>query len=183
MNLKTLRTKRKIADNTSVTNSKKIDMTEPSLILKNEVQIRAYHHVSEYEEGRLDLIALKYYSNQSLVDIICKANGISNPFAVAQGTILAIPDKRAATSLYKTPKEVKNSPRDQFVEPKRASQKDKARIEFLKKKSKKKANGSKENLPPNMLKTGEQYKKVQDNGTILLGANMPTNKNPQVKRK
>ena len=34
-----------------------------------------------------------------------------------------------------------------------------------------------------MLKTGEQYKKVQDNGTILLGANMPTNKNPQVKRK
>ena len=93
------------------------------------------------------------------------------------------PDKRAATSLYKTPKEVKNSPRDQFVEPKRASQKDKARVEFLKKKSKKKANGSKENLPPNMLKTGEQYKKVQDNGTILLGANMPTNKNPQVKRK
>ena len=183
MNLKTLRTKEKIDDVTASGQEKKFDLTEPSLILKNEAKIRAYHHVSEYEEGRLDLISLKYYSSDKLVDIICKANGISNPFAVPRGTILVIPDKRMATASYKTPEKVKNSPRDQFVEPKRASQKDKARIEFLKEKSKTKKNGSKENLPPNMLKTGEKYKKVQGNGTILLGANMPTTSNPKIKRK
>tara|TARA_R110001592_G_scaffold62377_2_gene190856 strand:- start:6010 stop:6561 length:552 start_codon:yes stop_codon:yes gene_type:complete len=183
MNLKTLRTKPKIADTTSVTNSKKLDMTEPTLILKNEVRIRAYHPVSEYEEGRLDLVSLKYYATDTLVDIICKANGISNPFAVPRGTILVIPDKRAATKAYQAPKTIKNNPRDQFVESKRASQKDKARTEFLKNQSSKRANGSKQNLPPNMLKSGEKYKKVQDNGTILLGANMKTTSNPKVNRK
>jgi len=185
MNLRTLKTKKKIDDTTPgiVGQQKKFDMTEPSLVLKNEVQVRAYHVVTEYEEGRLDLISMKYYADPSMMDVICKANGISNPFAVARDTILTIPDKRVASASYKTPKEVKNSPRDQFVEPKRASQKDKARIEFLKKKSAQKANGSKENLPPNMLKTDQQYKKVQDNGTILLGANMNTTKNPKVKRK
>tara|TARA_R100001377_G_C3162955_1_gene100311 strand:+ start:312 stop:863 length:552 start_codon:yes stop_codon:yes gene_type:complete len=182
MNLKTLRTKRKVDDITSIGQGKKIDMTQPSLILKNEVRIRAYHHVSEYEEGRLDLVSLKYYSTDTLVDIICKANGISNPFAVPRGTVLVIPDKRAATNSYKAPKTIKNNPRDQFVEPKRASQKDKARTEFLKNKSKGKPNGSVQNLPPNMLKSGEKYKKVQDNGTILLGANIKTTSNPQVNR-
>lgn len=182
MNLKTLRTKRKIDDTTSISKSKKFDMTEPSLILKNEIRIRAYHPVSEYEEGRLDLISLKYYATDTLVDIICKANGISNPFAVPRGTILTIPDKRAATASYKTPKTIKNNPRDQFVEPKRASQKDKARTEFLKNKSSSKSNGSTQNLPPNMLKSDQEYKKIQGNGTILLGANMPTTSNPKVKR-
>ena len=183
MNLKTLKNKGKVTDLTVTGNEKKFDMTEPTLILKNEVRLRAYHPVSEYEAARLDLVSMKYYGTGAYVDIICKANGISNPFAVAPGTILAIPEKRAATSLYKKPKKIVNSPRDQFVEPKRASQKDKARIEFLKNKSTKKPNGSKENLPPNMLKTGEKYKKVQGNGTILLGANMPTTNNPKVNRR
>ena len=64
MNLRTLKTKKKIDDTTPgiVGQQKKFDMTEPSLILKNEVQVRAYHVVSEYEEGRLDLISFKYYS-------------------------------------------------------------------------------------------------------------------------
>jgi hypothetical protein len=183
MNLKTLKTKRKIDDTTSVGLTKKFDITEPSLILKNETPIRSYHSVSEYEECRLDLISLKYYSTDTMVDIICKANGISNPFAVARGTILAIPDRNVATNSYKKPKTVKNSPRDQFVEPKRASKKDKARVEFLKNASKNKPNGSKENLPPNMLKTDEKYKIVQANGNILLGANMKTTKNPKIKFK
>jgi len=184
MRLKTLKTKAKIDDNSvKANNQKKFDLTEPTLILKNEANIRAYHSVSEYEVARLDLISLKYYSTDSMVDIICKANNISNPFAVAPGTILLIPEKRNATGSYKKPKRIKNKPRDQFVEPKRASKKDKARLEFLKKKSKSKPNGSKENLPPNMLKTDQKYKKVQANGTILLGANMNTTKNPKIKRK
>jgi len=183
MNLKTLKTKNIIKESTAIGVEKKFDLSAPSLTIIHEAKLKAYHHVSEYEITRLDLISLKYYGDASYVDVICKANGISNPFAVAPGTILAIPDKFAANYSFKKPKKIINNPRDQFTEPKRASQKDKARLEFLKDKSKTKKNGSKENLPPNMLKTGEQYRKMQANGTILLGANMKTTNNPKIKRK
>ena len=183
MNLKTLKTKNIIKEPTSLGDEKKFDLTSPSLVIVNEAKLKAYHHVSEYEVARLDLISLKYYGNTSYVDVICKANGISNPFAVAPGTILAIPDRDAVSYSFKKPKKIVNNPRDQFTEPKRASQKDKSRLEFLKDKSGTKKNGSKENLPPNMLKTGEKYKKMQANGTILLGANMKTTNNPKIKRK
>ena len=46
--------------------------------------------------------------------------------------------------------------RDQFVDSKRLTVKDKKRIEYLQKKADQKANGSKQILPPNLLKDGDK---------------------------
>lgn len=41
--------------------------------------------------ARPDLIALKAYNDDSYTDIICKLNGISNPFELNEGDLLVMP--------------------------------------------------------------------------------------------
>lgn len=41
--------------------------------------------------ARPDIICHKYYGNTDCVDIICKLNGISNPFELNEGDILILP--------------------------------------------------------------------------------------------
>lgn len=41
--------------------------------------------------GRPDLISFKAYDDDSYADIICKLNGISNPFELNEGDILVLP--------------------------------------------------------------------------------------------
>jgi hypothetical protein len=68
-----------------------------------------------------------------------------------------------------------NKPRTQFQDIKRITPVDKKRLEFLAAKSREKKNGSSENLPPNMLKTGQPSKTVTDN-LIILGSNLAVKK-------
>lgn len=42
--------------------------------------------------GRPDLISLAKYETDSYADIICKINGISNPFEMNEGDIIYLPD-------------------------------------------------------------------------------------------
>ena len=48
--------------------------------------------VNEYYVARPDLISLGMYGDDRFGDIICKLNGISNPFELNEGMILFIPD-------------------------------------------------------------------------------------------
>ena len=48
--------------------------------------------VNEYYVARPDLISLAVYGNDSYADIICKINGISNPFELAENTLLFLPE-------------------------------------------------------------------------------------------
>ena len=48
--------------------------------------------VNEYYIARPDLISLAMYGDDCYGDIICKINGISNPFELNKGMILFIPD-------------------------------------------------------------------------------------------
>lgn len=52
------------------------------------------HTVQNFEQGRMDLIALKYYKRDDLWWPLAVYNGIINPIAeVVTGTVLRIPSK------------------------------------------------------------------------------------------
>ena len=59
------------------------------------------------------------------------------------------------------------SVKDQFMSTKRLTIKDQGRIEYLKKKAAQKENGSKQSLPPNVLKTGDKNLSI-DNDIITI---------------
>lgn len=48
--------------------------------------------VNQYYVGRPDLISMVYYHDDRYADIICKVNGISNPFELNEDDVLLIPD-------------------------------------------------------------------------------------------
>lgn len=48
--------------------------------------------VNKYYVARPDLISLAVYGDDKYADIICKVNGISNPFELNENDILIIPD-------------------------------------------------------------------------------------------
>ena len=171
MRLRLLQTKRKIDD--IYDGDKKLALSEPTLMLNHEIRIIDYHVINEETQMRPDIIALDYYGTEDGLEIILKYNGISNPYSLKIGQILAIPEKTSASARYKKNKKVANSPRGQFIDKKRLSEKDKKRQDFLKSQSEKKENGSSENLPPNMLKSNEKIKSFE-NDRILLGSNLKT---------
>jgi len=172
MNLNSISKKEILTD--SITGEQKVRMTMPVYKLKATVTIIAYHEVRGDDEMRPDLISLKHYGTPEYADIILKANGISNPFSIKAGMVLSIPDKDSAERFTKNFNKVSSKPRTQFTDPNRMTQQDKARKDFLQQKSASKKNGSKENLPPNMLKSDQIVKLIKDN-KILLGANINTN--------
>lgn len=156
------------------TGGKKFSFSQPTIKINREVELLGVHLVKEDEEMRIDLISNLYYGNTNYIDLIMKTNGISNPFSIKAGQFLMIPDKESAEQFRKKIKKISNKPRTQFTDKKRMSEKDANRKKFLEEKSKKKKNGSTENLPPNMLKSDQQPKKFIDDG-IILGSNMKTN--------
>lgn len=167
-----LTSKSKAFDN--ILGEDKIRMMIPGIIIKGNVKIIDIHTVTEYEEMRPDLISLHHYGTDSMWDLILKANGISNSLSIKRGDILSIPDQNAAQKFVNKTPNIDKAAREQFTNPKRMNEEDKKRQEFLKSKSATKTNGSKENLPPNMLKSNEKVKIFKD-GKIVLGANIPTN--------
>ena len=52
--------------------------------------------------GRPDLISLDAYGDAMFADIICKVNGISNPFELNEGMILIIPSMNSVTKFIQT---------------------------------------------------------------------------------
>lgn len=152
----------------------KINMIIPGVIVLSNVRIIAIHQVKEDEIMRPDLISLKYYNTADSWDLILKFNGISNPFALNTNMLLEIPEYEGLQRFISNTPKLDTAPRKQFTKNnKRLNEPDKKRLEFLKQKSQQKPNGSKENLPPNMLKTGE-LAKIFKNNKIILGGHLST---------
>lgn len=168
----TLKNKLKTVDKD--TGEEKINMSLPSILIDNNAKLIGTHVVKEWEQMRPDLISIKFYGIPDYWDIILKANSKSNPYSIKEGDELIIPDISAAKRYIKKPRKVSDKARTQFTDTRRMTQQDKKRVEFLQSKFAGKANASKENLPPNMLKTGEKTKITQGN-KIILGANLKTN--------
>lgn len=169
MNIKTLQMLTSKVDET--TGEDKLNIGIPPFMLSREARLLTVHYVTPDQTMRPDLISFLYYGTQQYIDVILKANGLSNPFCIKEGMFLIIPDQMSVMNQYK-PINKSTKPRTQFQNIKRITPIDKKRLQFLAAKSSTKNNGSSENLPPNMLKSDQVSKLVQGNNMILLGANM-----------
>lgn len=152
----------------------KVILSEPTLVFVKNITVIAYHTVTEDEAMRVDKIANKYYGRFEAFDRILKWNGIANPFSIAPGMILEIPDPNGQTFKWEKPLEIENPVRQQFLDAKRMSKQDLKRLEFLKNRSSNKPNGSKQNLPPNMLKSGEKDVVIKGRVISLQNSSMKT---------
>lgn len=59
-------------------------------------------YVNEYYIARPDLISLAVYGDDKYGDILCKINGISNPFELNENTVLFIPSFEYITDIINT---------------------------------------------------------------------------------
>lgn len=149
-----------------------VNMARPS-VLFNEIEGEPYieHYITAEEVCRADLISLSEYGTDAMADVILKFNRISNPFSFNEGEIMMIPKRDIALKQWKDligfdiPE--LNQIKAQFLETKRLTEKDVKRVEYLKKKAEKKANGSSVAAPPNILKPGDSNIQIA-NGNISL---------------
>jgi len=143
-------------------------LAQPTMMFRNKqnVPIIATHVVKEDEIGRPDLIALEHYNDDSKTDIILKWNGISDPFSLQPGEELEIPVDTVPFYRLDRPRQFEdNKIKNEFVQGKKLSQKDKNRIEALKKKYNKEVL-----IPPNVIPVGKKNYKFTADGNVILGA-------------
>lgn len=131
------------------------------------VEFDAIHTVEEWEQGRPDKIASKYYDEPNYVDGLLKYNGISNPFALEAGTLLYIPRKEVIDRSYRvlsfkeTPVEDKLK---RFTDKDKKSAIDSGRTAFN--------NSKKRNLPPNVQINGQRgITRDRNKDKLTLGGN------------
>lgn len=140
------------------------DLTRSSISYDNvQVQISELFVVTQYYEMRPDLVAAIKLGNHAKMGSLLKINGISNPFAIQKGTILAIPTTKTVDDSFNTKKEkiqadnsnTNTNPNQSF----RDNQEQKkfkvseGRKKFLATKIK---NPPAMNLPPNMLQPDQK---------------------------
>jgi hypothetical protein len=124
-----------------------------------QLEIARLMLVEERHLCRLDLLSYEAYQSINYVDVIMKFNQITNPFSMQINDIIVFPTKASVNRFYQQ-EALRNDKlildtKALFIDPSRASQKDKARLEQLQKIADKRKNGSKEIKPANLLKTGE----------------------------
>jgi hypothetical protein len=134
-------------------NNFKVKYDTPNLIITKIMLVQERH------VGRLDLLCYDAYGDVNEMDILMKFNQITNPFSMNLYDLIAIPDAESARIFYQkeklqTPQGIKDT-KALFIDPKRASQKDMARIKQLEKLANKRQNGSTEVKPTNLLRKGE----------------------------
>ena len=82
------------------------DLTRASLSYANvKVQISELFVVTQYYEMRPDIVAAIKLGDHAKMGSLLKLNGISNPFAIGKGTVLAIPTQQTIESSFNTKKE------------------------------------------------------------------------------
>lgn len=74
------------------------DLLYKTIDINNNISGK-FIEVNEYYIARPDLISLAMYSDDKYGDIICKVNGISNPFELNEGQILFIPSIDSITNI------------------------------------------------------------------------------------
>lgn len=92
----------------SSNNEEYIDLAKQTYKVKNNIKGEILI-VNQYYVARPDLISLAIYGDDQYADIICKINGISNPFELNENDILFIPNIDELTELTKaqsTPSEL-----------------------------------------------------------------------------
>jgi len=84
------------------------DLTKASMTYNNvSVQIKTFFAVTEYYQMRPDIIAAIKLGDQGMVGSLLKFNSVSNPFAVKEGTVFAIPESSTVQESFRT-KQIKD---------------------------------------------------------------------------
>jgi len=149
-----------------------IDFAEPTYVpqydSKNFVVTKTIIVTPEYDR-RPDLLCFSVYGNDYYLDILLKINEVSNPLEVRTGDILLIPALQPAKAFYVNPAQEEKNPLidSKYIDPKKKSQQDSNRLKAIEKISQSVKNGSKENLPPNALKSGESNLEIKKGGIKL----------------
>ena len=191
IDLRMLNLKRKITKENYFGEKKTVtDLTEPTLkpdYSSTKFQVGRTVEVTDEYAMRPDLISFWAYGTDLYTDIILKANGISNPFAIQSGDFILIPDLQNFKMFYKSPKASKKEierVKRSYIDKERFSKPTEERLKKLEALANSKKNGSPTITPSNRLKPGEaavttkggalifaEYKSKQNKSTIKQGAN------------
>ena len=151
----------------------KLILAQPTFIFKDDDIPFSEYIVKDTDAGRIDLIAEEYYGSAVDLESILKFNGISDPFSINEGDVLKMPIEDAVIKKLERPSvAISNIVRQEFIDGKKLTKKDKRRIDFLKKKY-----NIKEVLPPNMLKSGFknfELRKEEGEDVIKMGMGVST---------
>ena len=170
MDFKILRTKRLIDLNAF---TKIVDLFQSTFKILDpdrgdrRVEYKTIHTVEEWEQGRPDKIAQKYYDNPNYVDGLLKYNELSNPFALEAGMLLYIPTKETLEASYRVLNFKENPIQDKLT---RFTDKDKKSVVDS---SRKDFNTSKKrNVPPNVQINGQTgITRDKKKNKLILGGN------------
>lgn len=133
-------------------NNFRVNYVDPNLAI-NRILLVEDRHLC-----RPDLICWEAFGNLDYIDAILKFNQITNPFSMELYDLILIPAPRSLDRFYKKEKKQSRLIKDTkalFIDPTRASEKDKARLDQLEKIAKKRKNGSVSPKPTNLLREGE----------------------------
>lgn len=78
------------------------DLFEPTFTIPDDYNYQVYVVTAEYI-ARPDLLSKNIYGTVNYADVICKLNGISNPFELNEGTVIIAPDVSDLPQFYKSP--------------------------------------------------------------------------------
>ena len=171
MNIKSLALKNKLTEER--TGEFYYDLTAPSFTYDADLGVKALHYVQIDQVGRIDKISELYFGSGEFIDAICVVNNIFNPFTIAEGDILVIPNLSRQDLVYSRPNPASrpNSTQEAYIDTGRQSEKDQGRMQRLIEKAKTSKAGVKQPMPPNMLQPGQETKQYEG-GKIKLGTNL-----------
>ena len=106
--------------------------------------------VTEGFIGRMDLISKQVYGDTKYQDVLCKLNGISNPFELNAGTVVVLPDISYIDDFY-----YYESPEERDPESNEAANKPDAK-------------SKKEKRKPNEAVIGEKRFKIDPNRKVIV---------------
>ena len=149
------------------------DLTAPSFTYDADLGVKALHYVQIDQVGRIDKISELYFGRGEFIDAICVVNNLFNPFTIAEGDILVIPNLSRQDLVYSRPNPASrpNSTQEAYIDTGRQSEKDQGRMQRLIEKAKTSKAGVKQPMPPNMLQPGQETKQYEG-GKIKLGTNL-----------
>lgn len=156
-----------------VNGDKVVDLIRRSVSFLNvKVNQGKQYIVEEGLQMRGDLVARAFYQSSSIMCILLKYNGISNPFSINVNDIIQVPDGAVLSAMSTRPDDINGMP-DNWTTSTRKKKKagsikpsskiDKARIEYLVKST------GQTIAPPNIAK--DNSVKIA-NGKIVFGADV-----------
>lgn len=140
--------------------------------LNDEVQLR-YYIVDRSRQMRLDLVCTDLYGDISNLQLLMFINNIDNPFGIQEDDILFWVETKDIARISAVDPKVIEDGREELINAFKASVSDPARNAYLQ-------NRGNDQLPPNIVPDNAP-KIIIDNNKVIVGANLFTNPNNQVR--